>query len=441
MKILVLGADGRTHALVWKLFSHSTAEVLVAPGNGGAVQLAAQVDLDPTNVVEVARWAFAEQVDLIVPAGSGPLRAGLVDEVVAMHIGVCGPAQRTTLIEGSRCFARAFLERHGLPLPRGRVCQNLATAEKYLASQALPVVIKSDDPDGGATIFTDRYAALEALRAVFAATAGDGRGGVVIEEHPAGPLVGFSVLTDGTTALPLLPVRLYAQPGAELHGPVAPEIGAVTGNSLYTRKLGAYLYERVALPIIGALRKEGLPYWGFLGIDCVIADHGPLLTGLRCSLRDMEAQAVLPRLESDLLPLIEAALARRLDREPPLVWRDEASVALALVSQGYPHHYPLGATIDGLNEVEEGVLVFHGQTHNPAGLRYAPASRGGLAFPLRGAAAAGNITLTGGHAVTVVALGATLAGARGRALLNAERIRFPGRTYCEDVGARESGWV
>jgi phosphoribosylamine--glycine ligase len=155
----------------------------------------------------------------------------------------------------------------------------------------------------------------------------------------------------------------------------------------------------------------------------------------------MEAQAVLPRLESDLLPLIEAALARRLDREPPLVWRDEASVALALVSQGYPHHYPLGATIDGLNEVEEGVLVFHGQTHNPAGLRYAPASRGGLAFLLRGAAPTGGITLTGGHAVTVVALGATLAGARGRALLNAERIRFPGRTYCEDVGARESGWV
>ncbi|MGQ9927254.1 MAG: phosphoribosylamine--glycine ligase [Chloroflexaceae bacterium] len=441
MKILVLGADGRTHALVWKLFNHSTAEVLVAPGNGGAVQLAAQVDLDPTNVVEVARWAFAERVDLIVPAGSGPLRAGLVDEVVAMHIGVCGPAQRTTLIEGSRCFARAFLERHNLPLPRGRVCQDLATAEKYLASQALPVVIKSDDPDDGATIHTDRYAALEALRAVFAATAGDERRGVVIEEHPTGPLVGFSVLTDGTTALPLLPVRLYEQPGAEPPGPVAPELGAVTGNSTYARKLGAYLYERVALPIISALHKEGLPYWGFLGIDCVIADHGPLVTGLRCSLRDMEAQAVLPRLESDLLPLIEAAIARRLDREPPLVWRDEASVALALVSEGYPHHYSPGASIAGLNEVEEGVLVFHGQTYNPTGLRYTLASRGGLDFLLRGAAPASGITLTGGHAVTVVALGATMAGARGRALLNAERIRFPGRTYCEDVGARESGWV
>lgn len=438
MKILVLGADGRTHALVWKLFNHTTAEVLVAPGNGGAVQLAAQVDLDPANVVEVARWAFAEQVELIVPAGSGPLRAGLVDEVVAMHIGVCGPAQRTTLIEGSRCFARAFLERHGLPLPRGRVCEDLATAEKYLASQPLPVVIKSDEPDGGETVHSDRYAALEALRAAFAPMAGDARG-VVIEEHVAGPLVGFSVITDGTTALPLLPVRLYEQLGPEPDSPAAPGMGAVAGNSVYARKLGIYLHQHIALPIIAALRREGLPYWGFLGIDCVITEHGPRITGLRCSLRDMEAQAVLPRLESDLLPLIEAAIARRLDRQPPLVWRDEASVALALVSQGYPHHYPLGAAIEGLNEVEEGVLVFHGQTHNPGGLRYAPASRGGLAALLRGPTPTSGITLTGGHVVTVVALGATLAGARGRALLNAERIRFPGRVYREDVGAREFG--
>ncbi len=437
MKILVLGADGRTHALVWKLFNHATAEVLVAPGNGGAVQLAARVDLDPADVVEVARWAFAEQVDLIVPAGSGPLRAGLVDEVVAMHIGVCGPAQRTTLIEGSRCFARAFLERHGLPLPRGRVCHDLVTAEKYLASQPLPVVIKTDDPDGGETVHTERYAALEALRAASGAMAGAGRSGVVIEEHLSGPLVGFSVLTDGTTALPFLPVRLYEQLGPEPDSPPAPGMGAVTGNSVYARKLGAYLHQHIALPVIGALRQEGLPYWGFLGFDCVLTDQGPRLTGLRCSLRDMEAQAVLPRLENDLVPLIEAAIARRLDREPPLVWRDEASVALALVAQGYPHHFPLGAGITGLNEVEEGVLVFHGQTHNPGGLRYTPASRGGLAALLRSAPPASGITLTGGHVVTVVALGATLAGARGRALLNAERIHFPGRTYREDVGARE----
>lgn len=434
MKILVLGADGGAHALVWKLFNSAEAELLVAPGNGGATQLAAQVELNPSEVATVAHWAFAEGVELIVPADSSPLHAGLVDEVVAMQIGVCGPAQRTTLLERSRCFARAFLERHGLPLPRGRVCQDRDTAEKYLAAQPLPVVIRADSPADGEAVYTDRYAALEAVRAHFATGTPTG---VVIEEQVPGTTVSFSALTDGSTALPLLPVRLYDQSGPAPDSPRAPGMGAVTGNSTYAHRLGAYLHSHIVQPIIAALQREGLPYWGFLGVDCVITDQGPRVRGLRCSMRDMEAQAVLPRLESDLLPLIEAAIARRLASAPPPVWRDEASVALALVAQGYPHHFPVGATVSGLTDLDPGVLVFHDQTSNPGGLRYSPTTRGGLATLLRGGPTASGITVTGGHVVTIVALGATLAGARGRALLNAERVHFPGRSYREDVGAHE----
>ncbi|RMD76582.1 MAG: phosphoribosylamine--glycine ligase, partial [Chloroflexi bacterium] len=155
------------------------------------------------------------------------------------------------------------------------------------------------------------------------------------------------------------------------------------------------------------------------------------VVGLRCSLRDMEAQAVLPRLIDDLLPYLEAAIVRSLHRLPPLRWREEASVALALVTQGYPHHYPINAAVEGISEVEEGVLVFHDQTESPFILRYDPTRHDRI---LGGG---GGLYLTGGHVVTVVALGATLAGARGRAIINAERIRFPGRTYREDVGASE----
>ncbi|NTU84911.1 MAG: hypothetical protein HGA45_37030, partial [Chloroflexales bacterium] len=128
-----------------------------------------------------------------------------------------------------------------------------------------------------------------------------------------------------------------------------------------------------------------------------------------------------------------------IDRLPQPRWRDEASVALGLVAQGYPHHFPIGAAIQGLSEVDPGVLVFHDQTHSPAGLRYTPAARGGgIGALLAGASPAlGATTVTGGHVAAVVTLGATLAGARGRALLNAERISFPGRTYREDVGAHE----
>lgn len=437
MKILVLGGDGRAHALVWKLFNSAAADVLVAPGNGGAAQLAPVVELDPANTAEVARWAFAEGVDLIVPADSGPLAAGLVDEVIAMHIGVCGPAARSTQIERSRCFARAFLERHGLPLVRGRACADLATAEKYLAAQPLPALIKADSPSAGDGVYAERYAALEALRTIFA----DGAAGVVIEEYQPGTIVSISAITDGTTALPLLPVRLYDHLGPAPDSPVAPGMGAVTGNSAYAQKLGAYLQTHILQPVVAALAREGLPYWGILGVDCVVTERGPRVTGLRCSLRDMEAQAVLPRLETDLTGLIEAAIAHRLDRVPPPTWRDEASVAIGLVAQGYPHHFPTGGLLGGLNELDEGVLLFHDQTASAGGLRYAPSGGHGgnplAALLSAGTPATAGITVTGGHVAAVVARGATLAGARGRALLNAERITFPGRTYREDVGAHE----
>jgi phosphoribosylamine--glycine ligase len=439
MKILVLGGDGRAHALVWKLFNSTAADLLVAPGNGGASLLAPVAPVDPTNPLEVARWAFDEGIELIVPADSAPLAAGLVDEVIAMHIGVCGPSQRAARLERSRCFGRAFLERNGLPVARGRVCADLPTAEKYLAAQPLPVVIKADRPEDGERVYHDRYTALEALRASFAERPADEGGGVVIEEHLAGVTVSFSALTDGGATLPLLPVRTYDRLGPEPDSPPAPDMGAITGNSAYAQKLGAYLQAHIVAPIVAALARERLPYWGFLGVDCIITGQGPRVSGLRCSLRSMEAEAVLPRLEDDLLPLIEAAITRRLAAAAPPRWRDEASVALGLVSQGYPHHFPHGAILQGLSEVDQGVLVFHDQTHNPSGLRYSPVSgAGGLAGILAGGQAPlGAVTVTGGHAATVVALGATLAGARGRALLNAERISFPGRSYREDVGAHE----
>lgn len=440
MKILVLGGDSRAHALVWKLFSSAAADVLVAPGNGGTALLAPVVSIDPGNPVEVARWAFEHGVELIVPAESGPLAAGLVDEVIAMHIGVCGPPQRAARIEQSRCFTRALLERHGLPLARGRVCADLATAEKYLAARPLPLVVKADNPAGGTGVYHDRYSALEALRASFADPPIEGpSAGVVIEEYLSGARVSFSAITDGSAAVPLLPARTYDTFGFEPDSPAAPGLGAITGNSTYARKLAEFLHTRIVLPIVAALARESLPYWGVLGVDCIITEQGPRVDGLRCTMRVAEAEAVLPRLEDDLLPLIEAAITRRLDRVAAPRWRDEASVALGLVAQGYPHHHPYGAAVQGLNEVDQGVLVFHDQTHNPAGMGYSPATAGGgLAALLAAPQTTSNaVTVTGGRVATVVATGATLAGARGRALLNAERISFPGRTYAEHVGAHE----
>jgi phosphoribosylamine--glycine ligase len=451
MKVLLLGDDGRAHALAWKLFNSPLVDELIcAPGNGGTAALVPAADLDLADVAEIARWAFAEGIDIIVPAFSQPLHAGLVDEVVALHIGVCGPSQRSAALSRSRCQAKEFMLRANLPTPPGRAFTDLATAEKYLATQPLPIMIKADHPDAGEASFDDRYAALEGLRDLFnARTLAGSNDGVVIERSLSGARVVLSAFTDGRTAVPLLPVRLYdrVEPGDT--GAQARGVGAHTSNTTFGRRLAEHLHQKFILPIVAGLARDGLPYWGLLGIDCIITEQGPWLVGLRSSMREGEAQVVLPRLEGDLLPWIQAMIAQRLHELPAPAWSPVASVGIGLMARGYPHHFPTGGVIHGVEDLDEGVLAFHSATENPAGLRYTPHAGGAASrssarasgMPIFGAGAAGARAAytTGGLVMTVVAQGATLAGTRGRALINAERVSFEGRTFRSDIAAKEFG--
>jgi phosphoribosylamine---glycine ligase len=436
MKVLVLGGDGRAHTLVWKLFnSPMVTELVCAPGNGGTGQLAPTADLEATDAAAVARWAFDEGIDVIVPADSRSLQDGLVDEVVSFHIGVCGPSQRSSVLSRSRCHAKEFMLRYGLATAPGRAFGDLPTAEKYLATQPLPVMIKADHPAAGEAVYQDRYAALEGLRELFTARPLEGANdGVVIESFLPGPRVVLSAFTDGRTAIPLLPTRLYDRVEEGDGGPLAPGMGAHTGTSLFARRLGEYLHQKLIVPIVAALAQEDLPYWGILGIDCVITASGPRLTALRSSMREGEAQVVLPRLEDDLMPWIQAMITRRLHEQPAPSWSATPSVGIGLVARGYPHHFPVGGAVQGVEDLDEGVLAFHSATENPAGLRYMP-----RATLLGGAVGGGMVRTTAGHVMTVVATGVTLASARGRALVNAERISFEGRTFRGDIGAKEFG--
>jgi phosphoribosylamine--glycine ligase len=447
MKLLVLGDDGRAHALAWKLFNSPLAtELICAPGNGGAGTIVPTADLDLAETAAIARWAFDENIDVIVPAGSRPLHAGLVDEVVALHVGVCGPSHRSTALERSRCQAKEFMLRHGLPTPPGRAFADLATAEKYLATQPLPVIIKADNPEAGEAWYDDRYAALEGLRELFSARTLDApNAGVVIESYLRGPRVVLSALTDGRTAIPLLPARLYDHVEDGDRGAAGRGVGAHTSNSTFARKLAEYLHEKLIKPVVAALARDGLPYWGFLGVDCVIAEQGPRLIGLHSSMREGEAQVVLPRLEDDLLPWIQATIAQRLHDMPAPRWSPTASVGIGLMARGYPYHFPVGGAVHGLEDLDDGVLAFHSATANPAGLRYTSRLSRGPAgielpgFPFFGGGAPTALHTTGGLVMTIVAQGATLAGARGRALVNAERVVFDGRAFRGDIGAKEFG--
>jgi phosphoribosylamine--glycine ligase len=457
MKILILGDDGRAHALAWTLLnSPLRPEIVCAPGNGGTAPLTLTAELEQDHVRALAhsvdvrvvgRFAFDEMFDLIIPAGSQPLHAGLVEEVVSLQVGVFGAPARTTALERSRCAAKEFMLRHNLPTAPGRAFTSVETAERYLAAAALPVIIKADNPAAGEEVFADRYTALEGLRRLFAEQQADGAGGgVVIESALTGPRVVLSALVDGTTALPLLATRLYDRVEEGDGGAVARGIGAHTGNSAFAQRLTQFLYEKFILPAVGGMAEEGLPVWGILGVDCIITASGPLVTAIRFSMREGEAQAVLPRLDEDLAPLVLATLARRLGELPPLKWTPMPTVGIGVFARGYPNFFPYGGPVSGLDEIDEGVLLFHSETANQAALlRYTPRVQPGGALGsmlgglLMGSHSGAALHTTGGLAMTVVAQGVTLAGARGRALVNAERIRFDGRTYRSDIGAKEFG--
>ncbi len=453
MKVLLLGDDGRAHALAWKLFNSPLVDELIcAPGNGGTAPLVPAAALELVDAAAIARWAFDEGIDIIVPAGSRALHAGLVDEVVALHIGVCGPSRRSAALERSRCQAKEFMLRANLPTAPGRAFTDLATAEKYLATQPLPVMIKADHPEAGEASFDDRYAALEGLRELFNARTLEGTNdGVVIERYLSGARVVFSAFTDGRAAVPLLPVRLYDRVEQGDTGAPARGVGAHTSNSTFARRLAEHLHQKFIVPIVAGLVRDGLPYWGILGIDCIITESGPWLVGLRSSMREGEAQVVLPRLEDDLMPWFQAMIAQRLHELPAPAWSPVASVGIGLMARGYPHHFPTGGVIRGVEDLDEGVLAFHSATENPAGLRYIPRVSGapslgrssgrGPSLPSFGASSAGvgATHTTGGLVMTVVALGATLAGSRGRALISAERVMFEGRTFRSDIAAKEFG--
>lgn len=444
MKVLVLGDDGRAHALVWKLFnSPLVTELICANGNGGTGQLVPSASLDSTDAESVARWAFDETIDIIVPADSRLLEAGLVDEVIAFQIGVCGPSQRSTVLERSRCAGKEFMLKHGLPTAPGRAFTNLGTAEKYLATLPMPVMIKADHRAVGESAYDDRYTALEGLRELFTARPPNGSNdGVVIEGYLEGARVVMSAFTDGRSAVPLLPTRLYDQIEEGDSGPRARGMGAHTGTSYFARRLTDYLHEKMIVPSVAGLAQDGLPYWGILGIDCIITKDGPRLTALRCGMHEGEAQVVLPRLEDDLLPWLQAMIVGRLHEQPAPRWAATPSVGIGLVARGYPHHFSISCPIQGITDLDEGVLAFHSATENPAGLRYTPQrSRSPGLLGLLGMSTPSGTTLrtTGGHVLTIVALGATVAGARARALVNAERVAFEGRTFRGDIGAKEFG--
>src|SRR5690348_12727038 len=418
MKLLVVGAGGREHALAWKLASSPRVQkVFVAPGNGGTATEIGVQNVGHTEIDALVEFCKREQIHLTVVGPEAPLAAGIVDAFRAAGLRIFGPTRAAAQLEASKDFAKSFMVRHGLPTARHSSFDNAREAKAYVAAERTPVVIKADGlaAGKGVVVATSREEANAAIDAMLTERRYGAAGArVVVEEFLEGEEASFIVMCDGSHVLPLATSQDHKRLRDGDEGPNTGGMGAYSPAAIVTPKVHARVMREIIQPAVQGMAADGEPYVGFLYAGLMIDGAGnPRTLEFNCRLGDPETQPILLRLKSDLLELIEHALAGTLERAEA-EWDRRCALGVVLAAAGYPDEPRKGDRIDGLAAPASDCRVFH------AGTR----------------AADGGIVTNGGRVLCVTALGDSLRIARTRAYEVVERIRFDGMQFRRDIGHR-----
>ncbi|MBI4495009.1 MAG: phosphoribosylamine--glycine ligase [Chloroflexi bacterium] len=437
MKVLVVGSGAREHALVWKLAaSPAVTAVYCAPGNAGTAALAHSVPLAADRIRELVGWAKEQRIDLVVVGPEAPLAAGLADTCAAAGLAVFGPSAAAAQIEASKVWAKGFMERHGIPTARAHTCNSVDEARRALKEFTYPLVIKADGlaAGKGVEVVGSEEAARETLERYMARNELGAAGQrVVIEEFLSGEELSVFALYDGQDLVLAPPVRDYKRLGDGDRGPNTGGMGGYAPVARADAELMARIRAEILEPTLAGLEQEGRPYRGVLYGGLMLTAQGPRVLEFNCRFGDPETQVLLPLLESDLAELLLAVPNGSLGLAQ-VRWSPGASCAVVLASQGYPGPLRTGVPIEGLDEVEPGMFVFHAGTTRRS---EAPAASGWRALR-QGLGLGGgesDVLTAGGRVLTLVGTGATLAEARERAYRAVEVVRFEGRQYRTDIGA------
>ncbi len=425
MKVLVIGSGAREHALAWKLAqSPKVQRVFVAPGNGGTAGEPGVHNVPIADLVTLADFALREQIGLTVVGPEAPLAAGVVDLFRSRGLRIFGPTRAAAQLESSKAFAKAFMQRHGIPTARYAVFDDATPAHAYVERFGAPIVVKADGLAAGkgvvvATSAEQAHAAIDFMLSDAAGVAHNaGAAQVVIEEFMAGEEASFIVVADGRHALALATSQDHKRIGDGDTGPNTGGMGAYSPAPVVTPAVHARVMREVIKPAIDGMAADGHPFSGFLYAGLMIDGEGRArVVEFNARLGDPEAQVLLMRLKSDLLDVLLAATDTHGGgvRDLELQWDRRSALGVVLAAHGYPAKARQGDAIEGLPAPAEDMRVFHAGT-----LRRED----------------GELFTHGGRVLTVTALGEPLRAAQTRAYEALASIRFDGMQYRRDIGHR-----
>lgn len=419
MRVLVVGNGGREHGLVWKIRqSPKVSEVLCAPGNAGIETQATCVAVEANDLEGLLRVAKDRKVDLTVVGPEAPLALGIVDLFQEEGLRIFGPTREAVQLEASKSFAKELMKQKGIPTAFFSTFTDPEAAKRYIREVGAPIVVKADGLCGGKGVIVCRTLeeALDAVDLVMVNESfGDAGRKIVVEECLEGEEASFMVLTDGEAVVPLASSQDHKAVFDGDRGPNTGGMGAYSPAPVVTEALERQILEEIIHPTIRAMAEMGRPYRGVLYAGLMIDEGRARVLEFNCRFGDPEAQPVLLRLKSDIVPVMEAVIDGHLSGIR-LDWDPRAAVCVVMASKGYPRSYKSGVPISGLEEAAKlpDTVIFYAGTKRKDG----------------------DIVTHGGRVLGVTALGETIADAIGRAYDAVDRIHWQGVHFRKDIGRK-----
>lgn len=424
MKVLVIGSGAREHALCWKIAQSDKVDKIYAiPGNGGIGQVAECVDIRPDDIKAVLEFAKSHAIDLTVVGPEAPLVKGIVDLFTKNGLKIFGPDKYLAQLEGSKVFAKEKMRAFGVPTADFKIFDDPADAKRYIDGQEMPLVIKADGLAGGkgVVVAESKEQARQAIDMMMVAKAfGSAGDRVVIEECLAGEEASIIIVADGKDFVVLASSQDHKRVFDADKGPNTGGMGAYSPAPVVTQQRYKNIEKDIIQPFIRGLAREATPYKGVIYIGLMINDTGAYVLEFNVRFGDPETQAILPRLQTDIIDLIQASLDVRL-KDLRLQWNPNACVCVVCAAPGYPGEYKKGLTISGLEEAGnmDDVVVFHAGTMSK-----------------KSASEEVEYQSTGGRVLGVTALGEDIRVAIDKAYAACSKISFEGMHYRRDIGYR-----